>query len=349
MNLKLIRKIIFSSVIILSLGCFGKNGENTKVNGRTENKENDWKKDNLKGKVKSYTEKTYKLAQQNGSEIGKELGHFYKKFDVYGNLIEWGEYNDKNILIEKETYQYNENNDKILEERIKDTFYDKITYKYDKNNNIIEESRFRKNGTLYEQTIYKYNEKGYRILEEKYSDGNLSFITQISLDGKGNQIERSNFTLSPSGYQFANKETYRYNNNGNKVEYNWYNSEHSSRSRQTKTYNYDKNGNEIEYSLYEYGTLKVTNTSLYNDKGYLIEWTHNNSDGNLKKITKKYDDKGNEIEENFYSEGDILGKVFNKTVFKYSYDTRGNWTEKIYTDEIFKNIIVTERQFEYYK
>ena len=98
--------------------------------------------------------------------------------------------------------------------------------------------------------------------------------------------------------RFGNKQK-KYDEKGNLIEDNQYNSDGSLGSNWT--YKYDEKGNLIEYSdgeLY----IKSIYKYKYDEKGNRIEGNRYNSDGSLySKLTYKYDEKGNQIEENEYN------------------------------------------------
>lgn len=110
---------------------------------------------------------------------------------------------------------------------------------------------------------------------------------------------------------------------------------------------YDDQGNRIEENGYNSdGNLSFKYTYKYDDQGNRIEVNEYNSDGSIYgRCTYKYNEKGNRIEENEYDTDDSLSY---KYTYKYEYDTYGNWVKRIdFEDEIPRYIL--EREYEYYK
>ena len=109
---------------------------------------------------------------------------------------------------------------------------------------------------------------------------------------------------------------------------------------------YNEKGNKIEDNFYDSdGNLSSKDTYEYDEKGNKIEENWYNSDGSLdSKYTYKYDEKGNIIEENYHNSN---GRLYEKHTYKYEYDKNNNWTQRIE----YKNTIphrITERIIEYY-
>ena len=141
-----------------------------------EKRENDWTEENLKGKVKSYSQFAYEAEERFG-KIEKGEREFYesflkKSYDKKGNIIEWNSYNSDGRL------QY------------------KYTYKYDKKGNKIEFNSYDSDGRLGGKYTYKYDEKGNKIEENSYdSDGRLDpkWTYKYEFDKQGNWINRIDF------------------------------------------------------------------------------------------------------------------------------------------------------------
>ena len=68
---------------------------------------------------------------------------------------------------------------------------------------------------------------------------------------------------------------FKYDSNGNMVEWSWYDSDGSLENK--SIYKYDSNGNKVEWSRYvSDGTLKSKSISKYNSKNRLVEEIHYN-------------------------------------------------------------------------
>lgn len=184
-------------------------------------------------------------------------------------------------------------------------------------------------------TVYDFE---YKFGEPDLASKKLDCI--YTFDNNGNKIEILRYNISNSKEFIQYKDTYKYNNNENRIE--WIIYDKSGLICQMYKYRYDDNGNRIETVSYDTnGNVKSKYVCKYDFKGNLIEhgfypandeWkiTYNyNTDGkviekedNYGKITYKYDEKGNNVAEelqNFTSEN---------FTFTYEYDKIGNKTAK---------------------
>lgn len=284
-------------------------------------KENDLTKDNLRGKVKSYTESSYEAVELFGNiEKGEwEQSSRQRIFDKKGLLIEENSYNPDGSIDKRRMYKHDENGNLI-----EDISYNsneepiiKTVFIYDESGNLVEKNGYGYflsiDGTLAHQWTYKYDEKGNQI--EVLNVFEKSRWT-YKYDEKGNVLE---YNMHKANGSLGIKEKSKYDKMGNKIENNVYSSDGSLRSKYS--YKYDKRGNEIEESVYH-------------------------SDGSLKeKETYKYDEKGNVIEESWYNSNDILVANWK---YQYDFDKKGNWIKRI-SFEDGKPTDIREREYEYYE
>ena len=187
----------------------------------------------------------------------------------------------------------------------------------------------------------------YGQLEKKSEKKND--LTEENLKGKVKSIKETTYKAVDKFGQIEKGDVLNnyfniYNEKGNKIEDNSYDSDGSLNSK--TTYKYDKKGNKIEENIYDSNGKFVRKTTYkYDKKGNIIEEKSYYPDGSLiYKNTYKYDEKGNMIEENWY-ESD--GSLYEKHTYKYEYDKNNNWTQRIQ----YKNTIplnITERIIEYY-
>ena len=142
---------------------------------------------------------------------------------------------------------------------------------------------------------------------------------QITFNDKGNKIEENWFNSDGSLFS---KYTYKYDDKGNKIESISFNSD--GRLSSKSTYKYDDKGNKIEKNSFNSdGSLSSKLTYKYDDKDNLIEVNWSNPDGSLNsKYTYKYDDKGNKIEQNSFKPNISLSYKLT-----YKYDDKGNEIE----------------------
>ena len=182
-------------------------------------------------------------------------------------------------------------------------------------------------------------------LTEENLKGKVKSITENTYEAvdKFGQIEKGDILVDSSAVYTDDGHFKIYNEKGNKIEENYYNSNGSLIYK--NTYKYDEKGNKIEENYYNSnGRLYSKTTYKYDEKGNMIEDNfYDSDDGSLiYKNTYKYDEKGNIIEENHY---DSNGRLDSK--YTYEYDKNNNWTQRIE----YKNTIphrITERIIEYY-
>jgi len=190
---------------------------------------------------------------------------------------------------------------------------------FNKDGNLIESSMYNANGELEFKTIYKYNEKGYINKEITYvANGEFNTNNYHVYNEKGFLIEKNNFNAKDS---LVSKSNYRYDEKGNNIEINYYKLE------------------EIDYKI----------KFEYNAKGQIIESNYYDSDGSIiGKIKYLYNNKGNEEEvaSTFFYTWTEEDKT--KELFKYKYDEKGNWIERITFDEDNIPLKITERIIEYF-
>ena len=180
-----------------------------------------------------------------------------------------------------------------------------------------------------------YNIDGNRIEMTNYNSNRLNMFNPINKnDGNGNQVYQSDEILK-------DKHTYKYDDEGNKIEENEYNKEGNLVKR--NIYKYDDDGNKIEENEYIYERLSDKHTYKYDGNGNMIEenspnWSRAykydgegnvveqniyNSNGSLdKKWTFKYNKEGNLVKWNQYNSNGSLDKKWT-----YKYNKEGNWVK----------------------
>jgi hypothetical protein len=186
----------------------------------------------------------------------------------------------------------------------------------------------------------------YKLVEKfgEIEKGSFYFKDTYKYDEKGNKIESNFYDADGS---LSHKVTSKYDEKRNEIEVNGYYADGSLFYKDT--YKYDEKGNKIERnSYYADGSLSHKVTYKYDEKGYMIESNRYNYKGNKgsfdSKDTYKYDEKGNKIESNFY---DAEGSLFYKYTYKYEFDKIGNWIKQT-TITDGKPTELNERVIEYY-
>lgn len=300
--------------------------------------DNDLKREKLKGRVKSITEKTFGATESFGETKKGDL--YYQTIDKYddkGNLIEilnGSDNKDGEKFINK--YDGNGNRIEFCGYNLRDSLETRWTYKYDTKNNKIEDCCYKGVNNLESKVLYKYDNKNNNIEESSYnSDGSLKSKKSFIYDDNGNQIQVN--SLNSFG-NIGIESTSKYNEKGKTIEY-CYCREDGSCSVKT-FYMYDKNAFKIEETVVIYGRKDPT---AYSDM--------------LNRITYKYDEMGSLTEESsYYSHVNyIFGekrdpppeKLNSTKSYSYEYDKIGNWIKKVEKADI-KQPTVKEREIEYF-
>ena len=182
-------------------------------------------------------------------------------------------------------------------------------------------------------------------LTEENLKGKVKSITENTYEAvdKFGQIEKGDVLVDSSAVYTDDGHFKIYNEKGNKIEENYYNSNGSLIYK--NTYKYDEKGNKIEENYYNSnGRLYSKTTYKYDEKGNIIEKNNYDSNDLFNKTTYKYDEKGNTIEINNYNSD---GRLDSKYTYKYKYDKNNNWIQQVkYKNN--KPIQITERIIEYY-
>ncbi len=221
-----------------------------------------------------------------------------------------------------------------------------VSYGQSKKKNDLTEENLKGKVKSIKETTYEAVDKFGQIEKGNvfYDRFSLLFNSPFTIiyNEKGNKIEKNYYNSDGS---LKSKTTYKYDEKGNNIEENIYGSDGSLKSK--TTYKYDKKGNNIEENTYDSDSrLNFKATYKYNEKGNIIEKNYYDSDGRLNfKATYKYDKKGNNIEYNIcYSDGSLDKTTYK---YKYEYDKNNNWTQQV-TYENNKPTQITERIIEYY-
>lgn len=231
--------------------------------------------DESAGRIKTVTVLHYEAIEKSGV-IQKDIytGKDISKYDRTGNLTEMNYYDLNNDVYWKYTYKYNALR-KVIEENWQDCYGTiKTTYKYDSIGNKIESCVYEANGTLRFRTVFDNNIVENKIEVRWFKLNILSSIISCKYDASGNLIEENGNNEDGS---FAYKSSYKYDENNNRIEWNWINTETVSRF----TYQYDKMGNQTEERGFYSDSI--------NNYKYTNIYEYNNSSEWIKKIVLKKD------------------------------------------------------------
>jgi hypothetical protein len=279
--------------------------------------QSDWKKLDLKDKVKSVEIISYVAGEK------------------FGKISKMG-------ILEGEQYQFNENGLVTQKKRYgkQGLPIDQVTYKYDTLSNLIEQNIFDKKGILQRKILREYNQFNKNTFESVYGpDGTLinrsilqykdGIIPQkiLTFDKKGRQINLKEYiynkkteaksitTTNPKSKIIERAE--KYDNRKNLT--NLYEFDVEGNLKSYIRYKYDENNNLIESSYYLDDVLLVKRTLKYNNLGFLVE------------VSALYPEKDKK---------DII-------TYKYDFDEKSNWIEQVeYVNSI--PVRVKERKIVYY-
>jgi len=217
-----------------------------------DNVRNNLKKENFKGNARTIATYTYGVdSKLEKKELWDEC---FCGYDDKGNPIQENYYQTSGYSF----FKIYDRNGKIIEDRTHNSdgqmVNSKYTYKYDNKGSAIEMNHYSSNGNLEYKYTYKYDSQGNQIEENQYrsySDGSLMEKNIYKYDSKGNEIELLN--VYDPGIQPENphyKRTREYDNNGNLLEVNRYQSSGSLEKETYKYYDYDYKGNWLKKILY---------------------------------------------------------------------------------------------------
>ena len=233
---------------------------------------------------------------------------------------------------------------KIVKGDKQDFWTGDVVVVFDEKGYKIETNRYNKVGQLSQKVIYKYDEQGKRIVRDVYNSfGKIQMKYMYVYDDRGSKTAYNSYT--PTGKLH---DTYQYLNDdkGRMIQELWtksdktfglkYTFEYDAKGQVTKTCQYTKDAN----------TLDNCTAYKYDKSGNIVELEIFKSNGDLKrKQVIKYDNKGNEINVRNFDEN---GNFIDERNYKYQYDEKGNWVERIeYINDFPKALI--EREFIYYK
>jgi len=304
--------------LILVFGLLFVIGCNSNVNNQ-EDKRSDLEKKGIRGSVKSREITEYEAIDKfgeiiKGSIIRKEL----ENYNLKGNMIQ---YQTSSIYGDSEIYttKYDERDNKIENVIYKNNSLQlKCNYRYDDKNNMIEACYYQSDNVLDRKIICKYDDKNNKIEENEYNkDGSLRSKTEYYI--KDNEINM-----------------YKHNSNGDIVD-----------AYYSK---YDWKGNCIEKRIpfklkevylitYKYDVRKNIIEEIRYDDRFNGLYT---ARGGTERVNYMYDDKNN-----------LVVKQVNSTqitIWDYKYDNKGNYIEKIESEDITMRKVkkITEIKIEYY-
>ena len=209
---------------------------------------------------------------------------------------------------------------------------------FDNNGYIKEKENFDKAGIYNGKTINNYNEQKIIISVIGYDNkGNIDYSQKGIYDAEKMTVK----SIINYSKDYSVQTIDYYDNSNRKIKIDWYREDGKLSSR--TIFKYDKKGNIIEENIYTSdGKLYSKNQNIFNNEGYKIEKITSNDSGQKNEYFK-YDDFGNIIEE--YS--NKSGILVNKYIYKYKYDSKNNWIERVSYINGELPVDFTERNIEY--
>ena len=181
---------------------------------------NDLERQNLKGEIKSVTEKEYNAT--GDSLMWKSISNY----NDTGNQVDFYTYSPDNTLLSKSIFNYNDSG------------------------RLVDIKRYKADGTLNVRTTCRYDMKGNMVEENNYDNQNILFMTAKSrYDMKGNRVVKD--CMNEYGILYL-KTNYQNDKHGREIEAKEYDSHHGLKF--TTSYDYesmDKNGNWRKRTTYK--------------------------------------------------------------------------------------------------
>ncbi len=264
--------------------------------------QNDWEKENLKGRVKTLTEmRTYdKDSVREKRWLNTPILHI---FNAVGNFI----------LSKRLT---------LVENSI-----DSTVYLYDSKNRLSRQLTYGKKRQLRDSISYTYFDDGSKVVYfQLYMYSPTAETVIHTYDSKGNQIHRSirhiDTTITKGNDDVAIVN--QYHKNG------WLIKTIESRKGgvvfNVTTYKYDKDGHKKESFHYDNENSKKPHGSYkYNKAGLFTEWKYYLNNGDLHYLKRVFNVYNDQIEQIGL---DANKKVTSKSTVEYEYDSQHNWTKE---------------------
>ena len=203
---------------------------------------------------------------------------------------------------------------------------------------IKEKQNFDKAGIYNGKIIYNYNEQKIIISAIGYNNkGSIDYSQKGIYDAEKMTVK----SIINYSKDYSVQTIDYYDNSNRKIKIDWFREDGKLSSR--TIFKYDKKGNIIEENIYTSdGKLYSKNQNIFNNEGYKIE-TITSNDSGKKNDYFKYDNFGNIIEE-YSNKPEIL---VNKYIYKYKYDSKNNWIQRVSYINGELPVDFTERNIEY--
>jgi len=270
-------------------------------------------------------------------------------FDNHGNLTEILHYDTSGILKNKTLIVY-DNSGRLKEENnYTKSYYEpevalnrKYIYQIGDHGKIIESKEYHSEGSLSEKITYAYD-NNKNLISKKKVDSELGLYDSTNLlYNNGKLAEKKHW------FYYVNSTSY-IDQNGEQVIV----STEEENINKRELYKLDNVGNIIEKTRFKNnGKIDFKGVIKENNKDKTFEILKYNSDDKLaSKVILTFDNKGNIIKQHeyiYHSYHPSLEWVDeNVTEYKYQYDSKGNWIQRISFIGEKPNIIV-QREIVYF-
>jgi len=220
------------------------------------------------GKVTSYTKTDYSVTAKFGEFYRSPKSKYVHVFDATGLETETSEYNAKDVIIDKISYQYDASRNLVSSVFTDATnavvWKTMMVYEAGK---LKEESEFDKDNKLSGKTIYKYSGS---TTDESYYDANGKLLSKtITKSNDANKLAEEAQYFEDGSLDV--KKVYTYNDKGLLSQIETFDSTETSTGK--SVYKYDDKGFISEVQVYYEDTL--TERNIYK----------NDANGNPTKIT----------------------------------------------------------------
>ncbi len=263
------------------------------LTGTAQKAENDLIQQNLKGRVSSISISEYSVIVKFGEAQKSSLeSKSLYKYNDYGNITEWNLFNSDGSLFAKFTSKHDNNGNRTESNNYNSDGSLKSksiwTYKYDEKGNKKEEICFHydSNDRFLDKLIwvFKYDDKGY-LYEQigGISDSLYDRKFIYKYDSIGNVTEEE--YLNKTDENLNSKETYKYNSSDNRVENKSYNSQGSLETKWSYRYNNNGDITEEEYFSYTINGSNAKTTYEYDEYDKTENWIKRKQLFNDKPIT----------------------------------------------------------------
>lgn len=286
-------------------------------------KQSDLESDNVKGNVKSITQKYYEAEEKDGKDtIGEPYESTDRNYVIHYNekgYITWATfYKTRATLDYRYTFKYDNAGN-----RIEETWFDsdnaldyRITRKFSNMGHLLELKKYTDTTATYtEKYVYLPDPSGNPTKTSLYDENDvLLTVTNSTYDGFGNRIQDDNFDGKGKA---LGKVIYTYD----------------SRRLKTSEETYSADGNIMTKKkfIYEYRG-KLSQQQVYDNNGKLVE-----------KNIYTFNDSG---DENEWTNYDRTGFPIYQYTYRYEYDTQGNWIKKVQVKD-GKPVYYTIREIAY--